>query len=89
VKGWASAAGFLDPPPTSPWRKLRSLIFPSGKSGDPATEDDREAGELEQRKAAAAGMVQAGLSIDPVRDSNLVRISFDSPSLVWALRKNF
>jgi uncharacterized protein involved in exopolysaccharide biosynthesis len=82
----ASAADFLDPPSTSPWRKMRTLILPSGKSGNTATEDKREVGDLQQRKAAVAGMVQAGLSIDPVRDSNLVRISFDSPSPVWAQR---
>jgi uncharacterized protein involved in exopolysaccharide biosynthesis len=81
-----SAPDFLNPPSSSPWRKLRSLILPSGKSGDAATEDKREAGDLEQRKAAAAGMVQAGLLIEPVRDSNLVRVSFDSPSPVWAQR---
>jgi succinoglycan biosynthesis transport protein ExoP len=81
-----SAPDFLNPPSTSPWRKLRSLILPSGKSRDAATEDNREAGDVEQRKAAAAGMVQAGLSFDPVRDSNLVRISFDSPSADWAAR---
>jgi uncharacterized protein involved in exopolysaccharide biosynthesis len=81
-----SAPDFLNPPSTSPWRKLRSLILPSGKSGDAATEDKRETSDLEQRKAAAAGMVQAGLSIDSVRDSNLVRISFDSSSSDWAAR---
>jgi uncharacterized protein involved in exopolysaccharide biosynthesis len=52
----------------------------------PSSSPNHEVGNLEQRKAAAAGMVQAGLSIDPEKDSNLVRISFDSPSAEWAAR---
>ncbi len=81
----ASAPDFLDPPSISPWRKLRSLILPSAKTGA-STENKREEGNLEQRKAAAASMVQAGLSFDPEKDSNRVRISFDSPSAEWAAR---
>ena len=81
----ASAPDFLDPPSSSPWRKLRSLILPSANTGA-ATEDEPVEGNLDGRKAAAAGMVQGGLSVDPVKDSNLVRISFDSPSAAWAAR---
>jgi polysaccharide biosynthesis transport protein len=78
----AAASDFLHPPSTSAWAKLRSLIFPSAGTRI-ATEDK---GNLEQRKAAAAGIVQAGLSIAPVLNSSLVRISFDSPSPTWAER---
>jgi polysaccharide biosynthesis transport protein len=83
-----SAADFLDPPSNSPWKRLRSLILPSAKTGTTTTttEGEHEAGNLEQRKAAAAGMVRGGLSVEPVRDSNLVMISFDSPSAQWAAR---
>ncbi len=73
------ASDFLDPPSTSAWGKLRSLIFRSKT----ATDDKRN---FEQRKAVAAGMVQSGLSIASVNNSSLVRISFDSPSPAWAQR---
>ena len=84
----AAASDFLHPPSTSAWGKLRSLIFPSANTAtegkrNTATEDK---GNFEQRKAAAAGMVQSGLSVAPVPNSSLVRISFDSPSPEWAQR---
>ena len=50
----AAASDFLHPPSTSAWAKLRSLILRSASTGS-ATEDK---GNLEQRKATAAGMVQ-------------------------------
>jgi succinoglycan biosynthesis transport protein ExoP len=81
----ASAPDFLDPPSSSPWKKLRSLISPSANTGT-ATENRRAEGNLDDRKAAAVGMVQVGLSIEPVKDSNLVTISFDSPNAEWAAR---
>ena len=81
----ASAPDFLDPPSSSPWKKLRSLILPSAKTGA-ASENKGDTGNFEQRKAVAAAMVRGGLSIEPVKDSNLVRISFDSPSAEWAAR---
>src|SRR6516225_7104976 len=43
----ASASGFLDPPSSSPWRKLRNLILPSANTGT-ATENKRVEGGLEQ-----------------------------------------
>ena len=61
----ASASDFLDPPSTSPWRKLRSLILPTANTGTASEDKGNDAGNLEQRKAAAAGMVRGGLSIDP------------------------
>jgi uncharacterized protein involved in exopolysaccharide biosynthesis len=81
----AAASDFLYPPSSSAWRKLRSLILPSANTST-ATVGKQEVGNLEQRKAAAASMVQGGLSVDPEKDSNLVRISFESPSGEWAAR---
>lgn len=75
-----AASDFLHPSSTSAWGKLRSLMFPSGDR----KADDK--GNPESRKAVAASIVQSGLSVTPVRDSNLVRISFDSPSPEWAQR---
>jgi succinoglycan biosynthesis transport protein ExoP len=72
-----AASDFLSPPSTSPWSKLRNLIWPR------TTSDKRN---FEQKKAAAAGRVQGGLTVTPVLNSSLVRISFDSPSPVWAKR---
>jgi polysaccharide biosynthesis transport protein len=79
----AVASDFLDPPSTSAWGKLRSLVF---RSPSTASGDNSNKGNLEQRQGAAAGMVQVGVSIAPVPESSLVRISFDSPSPVWAQR---
>jgi polysaccharide biosynthesis transport protein len=76
----AAAKDFLNPPSTSALGKLRSLIFASAGT---ATKDD---GDFAQRKAAAAGMVQSGTTIEPVTNSSLVRISFNSPSPEWAQR---
>src|SRR6516162_1603506 len=81
----AAASDFLNPPSTSPWGKLRGLIFRSANT-QTVNEGKREAGNLEQRQAAAARMVQSGLSLTPVFNSNLLRISFDSPSPEWAQR---
>src|SRR6266702_2125082 len=69
-----AASDFLHPPSTSAWGKLRSLIFPSAVG----RADDN--GNVEARKAAGVSMVQSGLSVTPVVNSNLVRISFDSAS---------
>jgi succinoglycan biosynthesis transport protein ExoP len=79
----AATSDFLHPPSTSAWAKLRSLILPSASTGP---EDNSDKMNLEQRKAAATGMVQSGLSVTPVPSSSLVKISFDSPSPAWAQR---
>src|SRR5262249_6658892 len=69
------------------WGRLRTLIFSSAKT---ATEDKgpktatEDKGNFERRKATAAGIVQGGLSVTPVPNSSLVRLSFDSSSPVWA-----
>ena len=76
----ATASDFLYPASTSAWAKLRSLI-----RGSAAPKIQNKV-SLEDRKSAAAAMVQSGLSISPVPNSNLVRISFDSPSPEWTQR---
>jgi polysaccharide biosynthesis transport protein len=76
----AGANDFLNPPSTSAWGKLRSMIFPSGDTGS------KDRGDFNERKAAAAGMIQSGVTVEPVTNSSLVRISFDSPSPEWAQR---
>src|SRR5262249_54762448 len=81
----ASESGFVNPPSSSAWKKLRSLILPSANT-KAGSKDEGSAGSLEQRKAAAVGMVQGGLSIEPIPNSNLLKISFDSPSAEWAAR---
>ena len=83
-----AASDFLNPPSTSAWGKLRSLIFPSANTATEGKRNTATEGKenFEQRKAAAAGMVQAGLSVAPVLNSSLVRISFDSSSPAWAQR---
>src|SRR5438552_876245 len=69
----AAASDFLNPPSVSAWGKLRSLIFRSSKT---TAEDKANKGNLEQRKAMAAGMVQYGLTITPIRFSSVVAISY-------------
>src|SRR5262249_15268644 len=65
-----------------------TLIFSSAKpvTKEPGTPATKDGGNFEQKKATAAGMVQGGLSVQPVRNSSLVRISFESPSPEWAQR---
>src|SRR5262249_31632648 len=67
----ANNSDLFRPPSSSAWAKLRSMIRPSANT---ANKVDDNKGNLEQRKAAAVGMVQSGLSIAPVTSSNLVRI---------------
>jgi capsular exopolysaccharide synthesis family protein len=78
-----AASDFLNPPSTSAWKKLRDLIFHSANT---AAQDKSNQGNIEQRKAVAASIVHAGLTIAPTRLSSMVAISFDSPSPGWAQR---
>lgn len=73
----ASAPDFVNARSTSAWGKLKGLLFRENR------EDTRS---LAQRKAAAAAMVAGGVSVAPVPNSRLVRISFDSPNPEWARR---
>ena len=67
--------GFVNPRPTSSWAKLKRIIFPD-RPGEKL--------DLAQRKAAAAGSIQAGLSVFQAPNSSLVSISFDSPDPGWS-----
>lgn len=70
-----NAASFLHPQSHSAWALLWAKLFPAKPEvrGSPA-----------QRKARATAMVAGGLGVTPVVGSALVRISYDSPSPVWA-----
>jgi len=81
----AAASDFLNPPSTSAWGKLRSLIRPSASTST-GNDNSSAHGNIAQRKDAGTNMVLSGLSIAPVPNSTLVRISFDSPSPAWAQR---
>lgn len=70
-----NAPGFLHPKSSSPWARLRESFFPAKVAAD---------GDFERRKAAAAGLVQGGISVSPLLNSRLVTISFDSPDPEWA-----
>jgi capsular exopolysaccharide synthesis family protein len=61
--------------PPSPWAALRGL-FSGG--GDEDIDEQTEA-ELASRDSAAASFIMRGLTIEPVRNSRLVRVHFDSP----------
>lgn len=76
----ANAPDFLKPPATSPWATLVRIIF--HRSAKPL----ETSGSFQARKAWAAGKVAGGLTVTPVPNSSLARISFDSPSPVWAQR---
>ncbi len=73
----------LDPPTW--WQRLRGLLGLGGPAAASAhaqtvAAKDAGAGAVNQatKLRAAAGIVQGGLSIDPVRNSHLVRINYDS-----------
>jgi len=70
-------AGFVNPRPSSSWAKLRRMVFPE-KPGEKL--------DLAQRKAAAAGLIQGGLSVDQAPNSSLMTISFESPDPGWAAK---
>ena len=81
-----TASDFLDPPSTSAWRKLRSLILPAANTGT-ASEDKGNAGESRAEKSCRGGYGSRWLiGRSQSKDSNLVLISFDSPSAEWAAR---
>lgn len=67
----------LDPP--SPLQALRNFF----RSDDPAPAD---ASAIAAREARATSYIQRGLSIEPVRNSRLVRVHFDSPDPAFSQR---
>lgn len=56
----------------TPWRKLVNMVM-----GDPAAQ--AVPADPAARRQQLVGLVQGGLSIEPVANSRLARISFDSP----------
>jgi len=68
---------FLSAGVGSVWSNLKSLVFGAQKAvaATPETNVD-----LNARKQAATGKVMGGLSLQPVNNSAIIRISFDSPN---------
>lgn len=62
----------------SPWTKLRQIVFGT------ATDRTQNNEDQQARKQSAIGLVQGGLSVNPIPNSALVRLSFDHPDQVWA-----
>ena len=71
-----NAATFLYPQSQSPWAQLRRKLFP-------ATLEVAKR-NLAARKASAAAKVQSGLTIAPVINSALLKVSYDNPNPEWA-----
>ena len=67
--------------PPSPWAALRGLFTGGGDEGDEQTE-----AELASRDSAATTFIMRGLTIEPVRNSRLVRVHFDSPDPAFSQR---
>lgn len=66
----------LNPP--SPWQALKGLF-----SGD---EGELTEAEVSAREAAATAYIMRGLTVEPVRNSRLVRVHFDSPDPEFSQR---
>ncbi len=71
----ANAPSFLHPKSSSPWAQLLQMLFPARAAQD---------GDFERRKAGAAAMVQGGVTVAPLPNSRLVRVSFQSADPEWA-----
>jgi len=71
----ANVPSFLHPKSSSPWAQLWQAVFPARAAQD---------GNFERRKAVAAGMVQGGVSVAPLPNSRLVRVSYQSADPEWA-----
>ena len=71
----ANEPTFFGPTGVSPWTKLRQLVF-GGESTDKR--------DLSARTNDATGRVLGGLSLQPIPNSALVRLSFDTTSPAWA-----
>lgn len=68
--------------PPSPWAALRGLF----SGGSEEAIDDQTEAELASRDAAATSFIMRGLTIEPVRNSRLVRVHFDSPDAAFSQR---
>ncbi|WP_295364457.1 Wzz/FepE/Etk N-terminal domain-containing protein, partial [Arenimonas sp.] len=67
----------LNPP--SPWQALKGLV----SGGD---EGELTEAEVSAREAAATAYIMRGLTVEPVRNSRLVRVHFDSPDPEFSQR---
>lgn len=67
--------------PRSPWAALKG-VFSRG-SGDEEADSDAAA---DARDSAATRAIMEGLKVEPVRNSRLVRVHFDSPDPVFSQR---
>jgi len=67
---------------TSPWQKLAGM-FQSEPDPEDAPSVVRDSAE---RKLALARSIQGGLVIEPVRNTRLVRVHFDSPDAEFSTR---
>ncbi len=64
------------------WGRMLSLLQPKSRQSAPQA-GNKDAQEVLR---VSAGEVRAGLSVDPVRDSRLVRIHYDSPVPGFSVR---
>jgi capsular exopolysaccharide synthesis family protein len=80
--GLAEGEALDDLSPASPWTALRRMLSRDEEdAGADAAED-----ALAARDAAAATFVSQGLTVEPVRNSRLVRVHFDSPDPAFSQR---
>lgn len=76
--------------PGSPWARLKALFTgdepaaPGTDTVDDADTDPADAAFVDERELAKA--FRAGLAIEPVRNSRLVRVHYDSPDPVFSER---
>jgi capsular exopolysaccharide synthesis family protein len=66
--------------PPSPWSKLKTL-FSGGDEASPKSQK-----EVAQRTREAVALFQRGVNIQPVRNSRLVEVSYDSPDPDFSTR---
>ncbi|MBW8367935.1 MAG: polysaccharide biosynthesis tyrosine autokinase [Arenimonas sp.] len=67
--------------PPSPWATLRGLVSRSDADPDEVSES-----ELASKEAAATGLIMGSLTVEPVRNSRLVRLHFDTPDREFSQR---
>lgn len=73
--------------PPSPWAKLSSLLGRGTSVSAPAQKKAAQSeAEIQERERSLTGAFKSGLSIEPVRNSALVRINYQSPDKLFAQR---
>ena len=68
--------------PRSPWAALRAMVSGTDPEEGEAPSEDA----LAARDAAATRLIMNGVTIEPVRNSRLVRLHFDSPDPAFSQR---